>query len=231
MIYGPAAIGKTTLAIQLAKEFILKAKSNVFWFDTEFKFSSHKFNTICPTNVDEKASKFDFNNYLLVSQPKNLQEQRLQILKLQKIVPHIKNSNKSIKPIMIVIDSMSYHLRFIEEHMNFHAYSTYLERFMEDQIYPLLQVREITNGVLIFTHQMTNTKDGTEEPAFHNLFGNIDSVWIKLEKQTLNNEINSRGDIRLLKLFHDSKQKNLKFQLVQQGIKFYEDSNLFFTSI
>ncbi|MHA1729785.1 MAG: hypothetical protein ACTSWY_13805 [Promethearchaeota archaeon] len=175
-IYGPAGLGKSTIAITLVKSILANNNGLSIWIDTEKKFSKKRFG-----EISYFGKNFSDFSSVLVSNPQDMEEQQENIESL--------NNNKfmtsgKIKVNSVTLDSASFFFRGSLYKDNWVQYSDKFHAYYENHILPLLMFQKKTDCYLILVHQVSdNPKTGETKPFMFNIFKEISSVWVELQKE------------------------------------------------
>lgn len=163
LIYGPAASGKTTLAIQAAIKQAEKGKK-VLYIDTESGFNTERIKQI---NPDPKI----LDNILLL-RIKDFMEQRVNFRRLKELVEKGKIS-------LVIIDTIGMHYRL---YLQKNAYGANL--CMKKQLKILNEIAKELHIPIIITNQVySKINDSGVMPVGGDLVLNRCQTWIELRKE------------------------------------------------
>jgi hypothetical protein len=198
-IFGGAGLGKSTLTAALVKSLNSEYDEKTLWIDSEQKFSANRFKHILSIDGYQNPN----NDFVFISQPKNLFQQQHQIEMMGKN-PHITSSKLKIK--CIVLDTASNYFRVNSANENWVQFSDNYHSFYENHILPLMTLQKKIGCYLILVHQLTNHPKNGEMPYLFRIFKEIPSTWIKLSGNNGHNEMLIKG-------------KLIKYQITEKGIQ------------
>lgn len=191
-VYGPPAIGKTTLCFMYAVNCV-KNKKKVIFVDTEGGFSSERLNQLCP-NLDLSQ--------IIVLTAKSFEEQ-------QKIVANLNKEIKNANDIgLIIIDSlvMLYRLKLGDA-------PNKINSNLGEQLRLLTEISRSFEIPILVTNQMYKDFETKENKM---VGGNLIEYWSKTIL-----ELDKENDIKFAKLkkhkFKGGNQK-INFEIKNNGL-------------
>ena len=216
-ISGESGTGKTTLALQLSAYFLFKSTpSCCLWIQASELFPHKRLKSLYQKNL-MKTSILQKNIFVT---PKhhtfhNYEEQSKFIINLTRKVilpPHLK---------CIVIDNISHHLRHeISNYFEVKMITTLLDRFFEEQLFPLICFCQRENIYLLLIHESSyNPQLGRNQAFFSKLYNRINTITIELKNCPYTDL-----KIKELKLINQNKSNILYFtyKISQEGLTIKE---------
>lgn len=192
-IYGPAAVGKTTLCFEYTKSCINKSKK-VIYVDTEGGFSVERIKQIAP--------EIKLNDIIVFS-PKSFEEQQKIIVNLNK---QIKNS-KTVG--LVIIDSlvMLYRLKLGDAPQKINAE-------LGEQLRLLTEISRSFEIPILVTNQMYKDFDTKQNKM---VGGNVLDYWSKIIIEF--DIINDIKQAKLKKHKFIKEGKTITFEIKNEGLK------------
>ncbi len=209
-IYGESGTGKTTLALQLSSNFILRHKNNkksCIWIQASELFPKKRLFSMY-SNDNERLE------YL---------QQKLLIYPKVKIRDYL-HQKEAIKRLIdsallpyglkiLVIDNISHHLRFqLSSYSNIQIRQNLLDEFFELIIAPLIFLCENQGIKLIFIHEVSYNPKTDRNVMFNNkLFSRINALNIELLKKK------NTGD-KIINFYHNVFSEAFSYNIHQNGL-------------
>jgi ABC-type dipeptide/oligopeptide/nickel transport system ATPase component len=171
-IYGESGMGKTTLALQIVSEFMIKHKPQnrqCIWVQASETFPKKRLQTMY-INEREKIT-YLLKNIFLVPGKK----------------PFLKNFETLVLPPnlrFIVIDNISHHLRFAQANISlFQDKMKLMNEFFNHQLFPLIMFCLREKIILFLIHEVSfNPQSGQLKSYNNKLFERVRCVEINLLK-------------------------------------------------
>lgn len=185
---GESGTGKTTLTLQLVGTLLTYShpyQDTCIWIQASELFSLKRLHQIF--QEFNKKLKYIQNNIYLIPQKSiiNTYEQQ------STIIQHIIDSKTILPPSLrfIVIDNISYHLRYeLTQYNTPKDVSLLLDAFYETQLMPLIFFCIKHDVILILIHEVSySPKEQGNRPFFHKLYDRIRTIDIVLSNM-FNNE-------------------------------------------
>jgi predicted ATP-dependent serine protease len=175
-ISGESGSGKTTLALQLAAYFLSKSRSSsCLWIQASELFPHRRLKSLYQkdsmnSNILEKnifvtPSHHTFRSY--EEQSKFI----INLIKSMVLPPHLKS---------LVIDNISHHLRYeISNYSEISQITNLLDRFFEEQLFPLICFCQRENIYLLLIHESSYDPTLGKNRAFYSkLYDRINTISI-----------------------------------------------------
>lgn len=216
-IYGKGGTGKTTYALQLLSHYLpqplydLKLEPRFVWVQASEKFPKRRL-------VEMYRDNKDVLQYL---QTHILLYPRFLIGEYDELCGRLTSlfGNSDILPFTpeaMVIDNISHYLRLeITNYQEVSIITTLLDDFFDTIIVPLCFYCGRRGITLILVHEVSYDPKQDKMVMFnHNLFSNMKSLNIKLEKHPVTNR-------QVISFHYKDNVKSFRYRLQRKGIKIY----------
>ncbi len=205
-ISGESGTGKTSLALQLV-EGILSNDESCIWIQASEKFPNLRLSQL----YEEKMLQEIQDKIYVIPKGRQIQT----YLEQTHIIQNLTNPDTELPPDtkMIVIDNISYHLRFeVGIRPSIEGKCNMQNRFYEEQLFPLISLCNLKSINLILIHEVTyDPSIDCTRPFFYKLYDRLEGVEILLL-----NKFRSKN--KEMKIVFNGSHKLFSYDIEQSGI-------------
>lgn len=216
-ICGKGGTGKTTYALQLLSHYLpqplfdQKLEPRFVWIQASEKFPKKR---LVEMYREEKSILQYLQTHILLYPRYLIANYDELLLRLSSLFEN--SDTLPFIPAAIVIDNISHYLRLeISNYKEVSIITTLLDDFFDTIIVPLCFYCGRRGISLILIHEVTYDPKQDKMVMFnHNLFSNLKSLNIKLEKSPITNR-------QVISFHYKGNRKSFRYQLQRKGIKIY----------